>query len=198
MSQNKSILVSAEKTKSEESRICQGDIFRDVTIIEDFNANEESIQVTKLSFPFVICLNQDCDLNSDYRAKLQGKEGKDCCLIHYIVAPLFPVNNTGNNHWGNIFQESETLSKKQIERIRKNELPRFHILHFPQSDGIDIDFIIDFKHFFTVSSKYLNSNLNNRLCSIDILYREQVSQRFGNYLTRIGLPGKEENISDKP
>ena len=73
------------------------------------------------------------------------------------------------------------------KKIMNNEDPRFHFLHF--EDGFELpDMVIDFKHFYTVSTEYLYRNINNRVCSLSELYREKISQRFAYFISRIGLP----------
>lgn len=76
--------------------------------------------------------------------------------------------------------------------IKQNNNPRYHYLEFP----IDIDIvnsIIDFKHYFSVGTEYLYSIYKeNFTCRVDILYRELISQRFANFLSRIGLPEEKQ------
>ena len=48
--------------------------------------------------------------------------------------------------------------------------------------------IMDFKHYFTIPLKTLESKLNDRICTIEPLFRESISQRFSFFLSRIGLP----------
>lgn len=192
MPQNQRIPITAEICKSTD-RISQRDIFKDITIIEDFENIGSEMHLRKLYFPFVICLNQDCDLNSDKRASDSGQFNKDCRLLHFLVAPVFTVDSfLASDYWGNIFADVNTIGKKGFGKVENNEVSRYHFLHFPNDSRITHDFIIDFKHFFTVSSRYMYKNIDKRLCSIDVLYRELVNQRFANYLSRIGLPGKED------
>ena len=55
-----------------------------------------------------------------------------------------------------------------------------------------VESVIDFKHYFTVTVNYLNSIYEKKyVCSVDSLYRELISQRFSNFLARIGLPDPE-------
>ena len=54
-----------------------------------------------------------------------------------------------------------------------------------------IEYVIDFKHYFTINVeqaiKY-KSNKDKFQFTLDKLFKESVSQRFANYLSRIGLP----------
>jgi len=93
------------------------------------------------------------------------------------------------SHWGTLFDTGKKFKNDgtEIGKIKNNDDPRYHYLHFdPESDLPDM--IIDFKHFFTVSTDYLYQNKVKRVRAIDELYREKISQRFAYYISRIGLP----------
>lgn len=182
--------VSARTKSISEGRISQGDIFHDLEIVENVEETPFGARVHYLKFPLVVCLNQDCDLNSDDRDKQEEGSNKNCRLLHLIVAPVFYLDTfKSGEHWGEVFQVGEKfkLDKTTGKKLINNEDPRYHFLHFPDNRPLP-DLVIDFKHFFTISTQYMYSNLDKRVCSIDELYREKVSQRFANYLSRIGLP----------
>ena len=49
--------------------------------------------------------------------------------------------------------------------------------------------VIDFKHYFSVNVKYLQKVKRKQfVCMVGDLYREDISQRFASFLSRIGLP----------
>jgi hypothetical protein len=70
----------------------------------------------------------------------------------------------------------------------QNDYPRYHYIEFP--DDIQITpSIIDFKHYFSVNVPYLKKlKSENFVCKVSELYREQITLRFSNFLSRIGLP----------
>jgi hypothetical protein len=185
--------ISARKAKTNLDRICQGDIFSDIEVIENLSIYGSEISLDKLYFPYSICLNQECDLENDYN--LLDDPPKDQRLLHLIIAPVFNFESflTGN-HWDDIFLagKSGKRSDTKIKLIMDNEIPRYHYLKFPEDEMPE--FIIDFKHFFTVSRHQMYTNLSKRLCSIEDLFKEKISQRFSFYLSRIGLP---ENNSEE-
>ena len=162
--------ISAKIKKTEGNRINQCDIFHDIDIVECITEGADGVSVSYIRFPLMICLNQDCDLNSDERDKLKENSNKDCRLLHLIVAPLFNFDVfKDGQHWGDIFQTGQKYNPNR-------------------TDGKKIMMVIDFKHFYTVSTEYLYRNINNRVCSLSELYREKISQRFAYFISRIGLP----------
>lgn len=172
-------------------RISQGDIFQDITVIENVKVNGAEMELKTITFPYVICLNQDCDLNSDKREKDNNPNGnRNCRLLHLIVAPLFVFASfVEGNHWGDIFDPEPAINMKRTvgKKITNNEDPRYHYLHF-NSESKMPDMVIDFKHFFTISTEQLYDNLDKRVCSVEELYREKICQRFAFFQSRIGLP----------
>ena len=185
------MITAKVKKVNQDHRIFQCDIFHDIEIVENIKQKSDGIDVTFLNFPLVICLNQDCDLNSDARDKVpESPTNKNCRLLHLIVAPLYNFDTfKEGTHWGDIFDIGERVKAKSTSatKIMNNEDPRYHYLSFENNDPFP-DLIIDFKHFFTVSTDYMYSNKNKRVCSISEIYREKICQRFANYISRIGLP----------
>ena len=179
------------KARAPIDRISQCDIFQDVTVIEDIKLEGTEMEIKRITFPYVICLNQDCDLNSDKRDKDNNPSGnKNCRLLHLIVAPLFVFDSfIEGTHWGEIFNPVPAINVKKTEgkKIMNNEDPRYHFLHFNVESKLP-DMVIDFKHFFTISTEQMYNNLTSRVCSIEELYREKICQRFAFFQSRIGLP----------
>lgn len=191
MNSPQKLKISARKSKIIQKRICQGDIFSNIEVIENIEVKGSKIIVDKISFPYIICLNQECDLESDF--KTDPNYLKDSRLIHLAIAPAFNFEQfLIGGHWGEIFQTSQSSKRSDTKTklILDNEIPRFHYLKFPDIDMPEL--IVDFKHFFTVNRAFLYSNLDKRVCSIDDLFKEKMSQRFSNFISRIGLP---EDIS---
>ena len=176
------------------SRICQGDIYRDVEHIEYVSEKGGAIEVSKVVFPLVIILTQDCDLEQEHRSrwsKNQRANNHDKWLISTLVAPLYNAEHVyQGEHLLDIGMKMQEINKKKSpgQNLRKNETPRYHYLEFPTNIPI-VASVIDFKHYFSVSTKYLRSiKRGNFVCSISDLFREDISQRFASYLARIGLP----------
>lgn len=185
------------KTYREISKIInQCDIFRNVEFTEYVKEEGNVIEVSKIVFPHVIVLTQACDLMQDFNARKRISEthtgNQDKFLISVIVAPLYNFEDfrvgTHLEQLGLKMVDYGGRSKSPCTNIIKNENKRYHFLSFAQEVPL-VESVIDFKHYFTVTVSYLNSIYeDNYICSIDCLYREQISQRFSNFLARIGLP----------
>jgi len=81
---------------------------------------------------------------------------------------------------------SQQISAEAL--ILQDKNPRYHYLSFPDSIGLPPS-IIDFKHYFTIDPESVNEVIGKHfVCSVGELFREDVSQRFAAFLSRIGLP----------
>ena len=80
------------------ARISQGDIYKDVEFIEYAIEKAGVIEISKIVFPFVVVLTQDCDLNQEYTVRWVKKEASnhDKKIISVIVAPLYNVEHVYN------------------------------------------------------------------------------------------------------
>ena len=184
------------------NRISQGDIYKNVEYIqkvEQISADE--IQVSKIVFPLVIVLTQDCDLQQDsayYIAGARAPSTSDKKLLSVIVAPLY--NEELFLDGKHLEDESINLKMRFINKISRkklsteykslinNDMPRYHSLKFNEVIPI-VDSVIDFKHYFTVDVDSLIVKKEKIfVCKVNELYREQITQRFANFLSRIGLP----------
>lgn len=182
-----------QATTKAKSRVRQGDVFRDIDFIE--SASEESgiITVSKIRFPYVIVLTQDCDLEQDYKFRWteNGGKGHDKWLLSVLVAPLYNLEHVFNGeHLSELSFEMQQIKKSGTKGklLTQNQVPRYHYLEFPDSVPV-VPSAIDFKHYFSISVSTLHGiKSTNFVCSVSELYREDISHRFASFLSRIGLP----------
>ena len=181
--------------KEKVQRICQGDIFAHVDLIEYADINEEGIlEISKITFPYVIVLTQDCDLEQDFNSRMKTERAnEDKHILSVIVAPLYNIEHDyGGEHLSELNFRMQTISSKPNKSdnkfLKNNQNPRYHYFEFPDNIQL-VNSVADFKHYFTVSNNYLkNQKPINYIGKLGELYREQVSHRFASYLSRIGLP----------
>jgi hypothetical protein len=176
-------------------RISQGDILRDVDYLEGVSETEGNIEVIKIRFPLVIVLTQDCDLQQDDMFRKKASEGvlgnQDKYLLSVLVAPLYNLEHvyTGE-HLAELGMKMTVIDRKNTQgrNLKQNQIPRYHYLEFPQDVPI-VPSVIDFKHYFSVDVLSLQKNHHTAfVCGVSELYREDISQRFSSFLSRIGLP----------
>lgn len=174
-------------------RVRQGDVFSKIPYYESYREFNGEFELNIFEFPYVIVLTQDCDLEQNAAAReksnsVSGVIENDKYLISLIVAPMYNSENFfKGNHLEEIGIRSQVQNTKLKNPIVQNQNQRFHYLEF--EDSVEVpNSVIDFKHYFSISLNYLEDNLAKRICGIQPLYRELISQRFSNYLCRIGLP----------
>lgn len=185
-------------TRYSDGQIHQGDIFRNIKCIEQADEIDGEIKITTITYPYVIILSQECDLHEDYEIRNQEQNSgelvyADKLLINALAVPLYNLSHfiegkhlvkLGYSMSNNFVNTNKTPYKTLI----KNEVPRYYYFNLPAHAEM-VDCVADFKHFFTVNLSYLYSfKEENTQISIDIPFRERISQSFSNYLSRIGLP----------
>ena len=174
------------------SRVSQGDIYRDVEFVEYVVEKKGIIEVSKIVFPFVIVLTQDCDLEQDSKIRYQRipAQTQDKLILSVLVAPIYNVEHVySGEHLSQLGVKMQMIPRKhtQGEYLVSNQLPRYHYLDFPSELQIAPS-VIDFKHYFSVNVEYLRRKRSDLVCQVSPLFREDISQRFASYLARIGLP----------
>lgn len=180
--------------KSYQERLAQGDIIQNVEFIEYAIEKAGIIEISKIVFPYIIVLTQDCDLEQDYNNRQDtNPSNQDKQIISVIVAPLYNVEHIyDGKHLSELGLQMQTISKNPKKsdnnNLKNNNTPRYHFLEF--DDAVEIvDSVIDFKHYFTVNANYLKEiKKTHFIGKVDVLYREDISQRFAAFLSRIGLP----------
>lgn len=172
----------------------QGDIIREVDFIEYVSEKAGVVELSKVIFPLVVVLTQDCDLEQDFRfrwSRHQKPKTQDKYLLSVLVAPLYNAEQVYlGDHLSELGLKMESINRKHSpgQYLRNNERPRFHFLNFPPDVPV-VPSIVDFKHYFSVNVAYLKRlKRTNFVCRLSELFREDLSNRFAGYLSRIGLP----------
>lgn len=187
-------MIKAKRTRV--TRICQGDILRNVEHVEYVSDMDGIIEVSKVIFPLVIVLTQDCDLEQDYRFRTTSTSSQDKWLMSVLVAPLYNAEHVyQGEHLSELNIKMAQVNKKATEGkyLRNNDRPRYHYLEFANQIAI-VPSVIDFKHYFSVNVTYIKTTKrSNFVCTVSDLFREDISLRFANFLSRIGLPEVEQS-----
>jgi len=175
--------------KHTSKRICQGDILREIDVIDwDINDTSGDYEISNTNLPYIIVMTQDCDLEWDFnnRSELAAKT-QDKYLHTVLACPAYNASEFKKgvhlagltmNPWGG------DLYKK----IKHQNNTRFHYLE--QNQALQVpQLVVDFKHYYTIPRDALyKMYVDHYLVTINTLFRESLSQRFSSYLSRIGLP----------
>lgn len=188
--------IKYEFDKCSDERIHQGDIFRKVPFFESYFENNGAFEVSILEFPYAIVLSQECDLEQNCKereliATSNAESAKhDKFIVSLLCAPLYNAEHLfSGEHLSYLKLQADKKSSEQKKLIKSNRESRYHFLELDGEVEM-VPSVIDFKHYFSISLPILEGNISNRICSIRPIFRESISQRFTNYLSRIGLPEK--------
>lgn len=171
--------------KHDNQRICQGDILRDIK----FPLIDDDFKVYELTYPYVVVITQECDLNSYYK---DDRENGFCnqFLPNIMLLPAFPAEKLRNGeHICSLYEiKQDKINSDRWKELKQNKNERYHFMGGKQDLQIP-DMVLDFKLYLTISEKQLNRIYKEKyLCTVNELFRERLSQRFCSYLSRIGLP----------
>ena len=184
--------------KNDTKRILQGDI------LKDFKIPTYDDEVKMITIPYGVVLSQDCDLNQDYNSQKEyeklnlEKNDKNNpnlnnkLLPSILICPAYDAEQLRKGeHLQHIdipMNEISKTRKTPWKNILQNQTPRYHYLNESEEFGIS-DLVLDFKRYYSVSRDYLYSIYpEHYFISLNELYREDLSDRFFNYQSRIGLP----------
>jgi hypothetical protein len=178
------------------ARLCQGGIFRDIEVFDGVEEvagesadGETQLNVVSSVLPYAVMLSQDCDLEWDHRTRQPGVAvSHDKYLSVMLVCPAYPAAQLrAGTHLEGL--KMQPLNSATWKLVTQNKNDRYHYLCEGPEFGIP-ELALDFKHYRTVPRQTLIDCLDNgsALGTLRPLYREHLSQRFANYLSRIGLP----------
>jgi len=173
------------------ARLHQGDILRDLKIIERAEASSAGVEIAERQLPYCIVLTQDCDLEQDHGNRLnQNVESEDKYLQSVLLCPAYPAESLRQGtHLNDLKLRMMRFSSKPWGLVKNNNNPRYHFLNSEIEIQVP-ELVLDFKHYFTISRGMITSDIIelHYLATLAALFRENVSARFANYLSRIGLP----------
>lgn len=175
-------------------RITQGDILRDVNIL--IVDGEGQLEVIELQYQYGVVLSQDCDLQQGCKISNNQTDSSNPVaefnqfLPSILFVPAFPAEifRLGEHLIGLYKIKAQKINTDEWKRLKKNNNSRYHYLPADQQNQVP-DLVLDFKTYFTIPYKTLsNEHKNHYLTTVNEIFREELSQRFANYLSRIGLP----------
>lgn len=160
---------------SDSEPISQGDIFLNCPVFFPKPAYNFAEYRQSSEVPFqsgladVIILTQACDLNSN--------NGGSPNVQNVVVAQIDPASNETQNF---------------LSTVRKNQRPAYHLLNH-RLEAPEMEFqVVDFTNLYTLPYDLLmafRKEQGPRL-RLNSPYLEFLSQRFGLFFSRIGIPDK--------
>lgn len=189
------MFVSKIKTryiKPRKSRLCQGDIFRNLSF--SISGIGFGVKKDEIFLEYAVVMSQDCDINSDYICRKSHKNNNQS-LPTILICPAY---NCASFCMGQHIQGWKMDTSVSKEKLIKNEdFKRYHYLEEDIDNSVP-ELAIDFKHFFALPTDFLYDNRKDHyVATINELFREALSQRFAVFLSRFGLPEITENNKTK-
>ena len=143
---------------------------------------------TLRQYNYSVILSQDCDLEQDYNARQQEDQTRiDKQLFGTLLCGVYEEDELRS---GEYREGAVKLGQKEWKFVQQNMSPRYQYLGYVR--GPNCPLVIDFKDYFFVPVTYLYEKIDqeevSRMTSMDSPWRDHLLQRFGFYMTRIGLP----------
>ena len=184
--------VKSTYIRSDLTRYEQGDILRDITVVEWADVRgEELINVQERILQYCVIVSQECDLEHDFNARSKpDNPNTDKYLQSVLISPAYPSQDFRNgDHLKKLNMKMQSVQGGNWDRLKQNQNPRYHYLE--KHDDFQVpELVVDFKHYITVPRNVLYRDQFNPcyIASMEILHRDHLSNRFAHYLSRIGLP----------
>jgi hypothetical protein len=132
---------------------------------------------------------------SSLQIEKSGKPTKFMPTI--LLCPIYAIEDMiENKHLEDIKKElkidliNEPICTSEHKNVAKCDMHyRFHKFDV-RCKGIIIfeNYLIDFKHFFSVPASYLLENRKNRKYRLNDIHAEQITLKFASYLSRVAIP----------
>lgn len=178
------------------SRYRQGDILREVQIVEWAEVVDDQFVLSERYLPYCVVLSQECDLEHDFNNRIdliKCERDTDKFLQSILVCPAYPAAQLRQGiHLNDSGLKMQRINSDEWKRVKQNSNYRYHFL--PEHGDIQLpELALDFKHYFTMPREvaYRIKTREKVLTALDDLFREHLSGRFAQYLSRVGLPELE-------
>ena len=184
-------------------RPAQGDIYTDISVPivgqVEINAQGETevLEADIIVLDYVVVLSQECDLEQDYTDRERAIDVHDKYVQTVLIAPAYLAENlrAGEHLAASLGQKMQKINSDMWKIIKNNKNERYHFIDACVELNVP-ELVIDFKHMYTLSRTYFYQSVlaKKYYASLAYLSRELLSQRFCNFLSRIGLPDKIDEL----
>jgi len=189
--------VSLRYKRPNPGTIEQTAILRNIQLPEVHYRAGQEVRATLATYPWLVVLNQDCDLLFDRLARagqplIWGDPvKKDKLLRSILLCPAFPLEHVLA---GEYVLEARRWGSKVKEILIRNREDRYHVL--PTDEELLIEpLALDFKLIVAAHPEYLQqwveSHPESVVAVLNPPFRDRLMQRFVSYFGRIAEPGGE-------
>jgi hypothetical protein len=184
------------------SRLCQGDLFQSLVLGVAVEGNS-GFGVQELTFPYVVLISQDCDLQQEHDARKKWEEALATGIYKPDDPPLFPAFQPNvlllpafleelvrsGEHLKPIYGiKTSTVNSTLWGKIKINGDERYHVLAADSDRNLPL-LVIDFKTYLSVPKESFAPRARKTYrATLNELFREDLTQRFAHYMSRIALP----------
>ncbi|GAB1402574.1 hypothetical protein MASR1M68_14850 [Elusimicrobiota bacterium] len=191
----KSQIESFYKKQDNPNRLCQGDIIKNFSFSQSIK-KDSLIEIKTITFPYIVILSQDCDLMQFFDNNNKKADGIfNQYLQNVLFAPAFLRADIEKGEHLLLFNIKQTVkTKKEIAKIIDLKEERYHYLQ-ENMNLLLPELFIDFKIYYSMEPhRIFEIYSNNYIATINELFRERLTQRYANYISRIGTPDLNRNI----
>lgn len=180
----------------------QGELLQKIKDIVDVVVGDNYVDVKSNNYPYVFIMSQNCDIVQTFTMNLPAHQ-----RLHKIIAcPAYPFEQFNKKIHTlcmetnvSIIDDYDSTKKhgKYLTKYIKDKLdPRYHYIESVKLKLLPFDVVIDFKHFFTLGYENLYNQLNDKTSKgvLPDLVKEDLTLRFSQYVSRIGLPENEYGL----
>jgi hypothetical protein len=134
-----------------EKRYRQGDIIRDLTVVEWAEVLEDAIEITERQLPYAVVLSQECDLEHDFNNRSNtAAPTMDKFLPTILLCPAYPAAQLREGtHLEALKLKMQKIPSEQWKGVKQHNNYRYHLLSEDQDFQLP-ELVLDFKHFFTI------------------------------------------------
>lgn len=177
---------------TENDRLYQGEILanvveRVVRWIRRTEEGDDDFGIDEIVHPYAVIVTQDCDLEQDARARADEHAGKGGLVHSLLLVVASEFENAKDRFAGSDIRK----------RARQNKDDRYQFLS-PVPAGDDVSgagipaLVLDFKRLFAYPTPELLGAIERgetrRRTRLFTPYAEHLSDRFGHFVQRVGLP----------
>lgn len=175
---------------SQNRELCSGVLLKDVPVFAGLVDIQRQIGLLRFS----LVLTQACDLDSHLKAKRKrvesqaGTRWNRQAISQVLFLPLFEESEfkAGNHLRSGFGLELVPIESDVWSRIQKGVDFRYHFL---RGESNLPDFVVDFKHFFTLPFDVADtfSVANASGLKLEHLHYTSLADRFAHYVQRVAI-----------